>query len=241
MKAAGPRNNNGKPMQLIEFVLPDIDSRQPVCWLKQAGLTIAKASFAYQVAPKQKVMLIALLVLLLGLTAGIAPAQDLALAIYAGQLTKEKWEDAIAPGAEFADATILVVAGSWTFSRFFGDRLSCELEVQVGKYVGDQDHWEFNLPVIGLRWHRFPWSNHLATSLAWGIGPSYATRVPKIELETNASSSHWLLYWFGELTFGPPAAVWDVVVRLHHRSDGFGTVAADGGSNALCAGIRFRF
>jgi hypothetical protein len=30
-------------------------------------------------------------------------------------------------------------------------------------------------------------------------------------------------------------------MRLHHRSDGFGLVAEDGGSNALCAGVRYRF
>lgn len=81
----------------------------------------------------------------------------------------------------------------------------------------------------------------MATSLAWGIGPSYATEVPPVERETNDSSSRWLIYWFGELTLGPPAADWELLLRLHHRSDGFGTVADDGGSNALCAGVRCRF
>jgi fatty-acid desaturase len=60
-------------------------------------------------------------------------------------------------------------------------------------------------------------------------------------METNESSSQWLIYWFGELTLGPPTANWEAIMRLHHRSDGFGTVADDGGSNALCAGIRYRF
>jgi len=178
---------------------------------------------------------------LLGVSPVIALAQDFALAIYAGQLTKEKFESAISPEAEFADATIVVAAGSWTFSRFFDGKLSCELEAQVGKYFGDQDHWEINLPIIGFRWHRFPWDDHLATSFAWGIGPSYATEVPAVEMETNESSNRWLIYWFGELTLGPPTANWEALMRLHHRSDGFGTVADDGGSNALCAGIRYRF
>ena len=178
---------------------------------------------------------------LLGVSPVIALAQDFALAIYAGQLTKEKFESAISPEAEFSDATIVVAAGSWTFSRFFDGKLSCELEAQVGKYFGDQDHWEINLPIIGFRWHRFPWDDHLATSFAWGIGPSYATEVPAVEMETNESSSQWLIYWFGELTLGPPTANWEALMRLHHRSDGFGTVADDGGSNALCAGIRYRF
>ena len=178
---------------------------------------------------------------LLGVVPAIALAQDYALAIYAGRLTKEKWEKSILPGADFADATIVVAAGSWTVARFFDDKLSCELEAQVGKYVGDQDHWEFNLPIIGFRWHRFPWDRYVATSFAWGIGPSYATEIPPIEIETSGSSSRWLIYWYGELTLGPPAARWEALLRLHHRSDGFGTVAEDGGSNAVCAGIRYRF
>ena len=62
----------------------------------------------------------------------IALARDYALAIYAGRLTTEKWERATLPGADFSDATMVVAAGSWTIARFFGDKLSCELEAQVG-------------------------------------------------------------------------------------------------------------
>ena len=119
----------------------------------------------------------------------IALTPDYALTIYAGRLTKEKWEQSILPGADFADATIVVAAGSWTVARFFDDKLSCELEAQVGKYFGDQDNWEFNLPIIGFRWQRFPWDRYVATSFAWGIGPSYPTEIPPIEIKTSGSSS----------------------------------------------------
>jgi hypothetical protein len=179
--------------------------------------------------------------LVLGMFIGSALAQDFGLFVYGGQVTKEKWERAIMPGAEFADATLFVVAGSWRFARLLADKLSLELEAQVGKYLGDQDHWEFNLPILGFRWHRFPWDRLLATSFAWGIGPSYATQVPEIEIETNGQSSRWLIHWFGELAFGPPTAGWEALLRLHHRSDGFGTMAEDGGANAICAGLRYYF
>jgi hypothetical protein len=177
-------------------------------------------------------------ILLFGLSAS---ATDYALSIYAGQLTTEKWEQAILPTAEFVDATIVVTAMSWTFARFFDHGLSLELEGQVGKYFGDQDHWELNFPIFGLRWHRFPWDAHVATSFAWGIGPSYASEIPPIELETNDSSNRWLVYWYAEVTLGPPKKAWEALFRLHHRSDSFGLVADDGGSNAVCAGIRYRF
>jgi len=190
---------------------------------------------------KKCIRVVLIICLLVGL-AGVVHAQDFAVAVYGGQLTKEKWEQAILPGADFADARIVVAALSWAAFRSFDGRWSCELEAQAGKYDGDQNHWEFNLPIVGFRWHRFPWDDHLSTSLAWGIGPSYATRVPEIELETNDdSSSQWLIYWFGELTLGLPTARWEILLRLHHRSDGFGLVADDGGSNALCAGLRYRF
>lgn len=107
--------------------------------------------------------LIVLITCLLGGLPGVVHAQDYALAIYAGRFTKGKWPEAILPGAEFSDATIVVAAGSWTFTRLFDGKLSFELEAQVGKHVGYQDHWEFNLPIIGFRWHRFPWDRYVAT------------------------------------------------------------------------------
>lgn len=63
----------------------------------------------------------------------------------------------------------------------------------MGKNFGEQDHWEFNPPILGIRWHEFPWDHYLDTSFAWGIGPSYATEVSPIKLETNDSSDQWLI------------------------------------------------
>ena len=54
------------------------------------------------------------------------------------------------------------------------------------------------MAIIGFRWHRFPWDRYAATSFAWGIGPSYATEIPPIEIETSGSSSRWLIYRYGE-------------------------------------------
>ena len=68
---------------------------------------------------RNKRILIALMILLLGVSPGLSSAEDFAVALYAGQLTKEKWENAIVPGAEFADASIVVASASWTYLRFF--------------------------------------------------------------------------------------------------------------------------
>jgi len=170
----------------------------------------------------------------------IALAQDHGIAVYGGKLTEESWEQSLDPGVEFADVSILAASASWTFHRSFEGKLSFELEANVAKHFGDQDHFEFNLPVLGFRWHRFPWDNYIATSFAWGIGSSYATEIPEVENQINEDSKKWLIYWFAELTFGAPEANWEVLARLHHRSDGFGALNG-GGSNALCAGFRYRF
>lgn len=170
-----------------------------------------------------------------------ASAQDFAVTVYGGRVTQDIWSKSLTPGVEFADAYIMVGALTWTAHRFFDGALSLELEGQVGKYFGDQDNWEFNLPIVAGRWNKFPWNHLVSTSFAFGIGPSYATRVPPLEEVFNDSSQQWLIYWFGELALGPPEKNWSVALRLHHRSSGFGFVAEHGGLNILAAGIKYRW
>ena len=118
--------------------------------------------------------------------------------------------------------------------------LSFELEGQVGKYFGEQDNWEINLPILGFRWHRFPWDDHLATIICWGIGSSTPLKCRKSNSKPMTAAANGLS--IGALIYlGPPTANWEVLMRLHHRSNGFGLVAEDGGSNAVCAGLRYRF
>jgi hypothetical protein len=172
---------------------------------------------------------------------GACQAADWEMSFYAGRMTTEVWEDTLSKNVGFADAGIVVVAGAWTFKRYFKDALSLQVEAQVGKYFGDQDNWEFNMPVLAFRWERFPWQRYLATTFAWGIGPSYATQIPEVEVAVKGASEQWLVYWFGEVTFGPPEADWALLLRLHHRSGAFGIVADHGGSNTLSAGFKVYF
>jgi len=168
-------------------------------------------------------------------------AQDFAVTVYGGRVTEDIWSKSLTPGVEFTDTYIIVGAFTWTAHRFFDGALSLELEGSVGRYDGDQDNWEFNLPIVAGRWSKFPWNHYVSTSFAFGIGPSYATRVPPLEEVLNDSSQQWLIHWFGELTFGPPQKNWSVALRLHHRSSGFGSVADHGGLNILAAGIKYRW
>ncbi len=185
------------------------------------------------------------LVLLTGLLAKTtqASSSDYAATLYMGRMTDAKaWHNLITHPDDvgFVNVNLLAGAISWTFANYWESDLSLELEGQVVRYFGDQDHWEFNVPVTA-RWKQFPWNGTVKTTAAFGLGPSYATQVPPIEVELEGDSQKFLVYWFVELTFGPPKANWTTVLRLHHRSTGFGALAEDGGSNSLAAGVKFSF
>jgi hypothetical protein len=165
-------------------------------------------------------------------------AQDYALTVYGGRMTEDRWFYALPPGVNFVDAYILVTALSWTVTELYDDALTLEIEGQAGKYYGDQEHLEFNLALAG-RWHRFPWNETVNTSFAFGIGPSWAAEEPEAEIMIHGGADQLLVYWFTEITLGPPGADWSMIFRLHHRSKAWGVVADDGGSNTLAAGLKF--
>ena len=162
------------------------------------------------------------------------------LTLFGGVMTDNEWEDIFTPNQiDFRDSGLIGIAVSRKI-RNFKDMLSVEIEGQVVRYFGNQDNWEFNLP-LAVRWHVFPWDKWVDTSVAYGIGPSYASEAPKEEIAREGSSERWLVYWFAELEFGVPSSLWSGIFRLHHRSEAFGIVADKGGSNVLTAGLRRQF
>jgi hypothetical protein len=118
--------------------------------------------------------------------------------------------------------------------------IDIELEGQVVRHFRGQSHWEFNGAVVG-RWTRFPWNELLPSSLAYGIGPSYATEVPDQEVARLETSQRLLVYTLTELEVGLPGRRWSTIARIHHRSGAFGGLADEGGSNWITVGIRWRF
>ena len=100
--------------------------------------------------------------------------------------------------------------------------------------------WQLNGLLTG-RWHPFPWDKYLDSSLAVGNGASYDTKISEVERRADENAGRILNYLLFELTSGlPKYPSWDVVVRLHHRS-GIKGLAGAGGSNYVCAGIKFEF
>jgi hypothetical protein len=170
----------------------------------------------------------------------VVARKDNALLIYAGKLSHDHWYESFGPGTDFMDSDIAVVALSHTFHRAADLRDSYEIEAQIAQHSGLQDHNEFNL-LAAYRWHRLPWSSRLDSSVAFGLGISYASELPSVEVLLKGESDRLMAYWHLELTLGPPKSDWQAMLRLHHRSTAFGLFGEKGGANALTLGVRYAF
>lgn len=172
-----------------------------------------------------------------------AQATQRAATFYVARISSvNAWHDLITSPAqvEFVDAYVAVAALSHEFARQRQGALSWDVEGQVGYNFGDQSHWEFNA-AFGPRWSAFPWSHVVRTDAAFLFGLSMASEVPDLEVALEGDSDRLLIYWAVELAAGPPREHWAVVLRLHHRSGGFGFLADDGGMNAVGLGVRVGF
>jgi hypothetical protein len=190
---------------------------------------------------------IALLLLVLSIPAvADADADDPAWVgtLYGARMSAETgWEDILLNpvGAEYLDVFLVAAALSRPYAHYRAGALTLEAEAQVARYFGDQDHWEFNAVPLTVRWHRFPWSDRIATSAAFGLGVSYATELPPVEVEIEGESAQWLIYWLLEATAGPVDSPWSFTLRMHHRSVAYGLMAEEGGMNGVGLGVRYRF
>ena len=159
---------------------------------------------------------------------------------YAGAHAQDDINDVVTFQPKFEDnAYVGVVALArelWYYKKY----LSFELEGQVAKHFNKDTHWEFVGVLIG-RWHYFPWNNYVNTSFAVGDGISYYTEVSQVEKEDDEDAQRALNYLLFEVALGlPEYPKWDLVFRIHHRSSVFGLHGA-GGSNFVCAGLKFSF
>jgi hypothetical protein len=165
--------------------------------------------------------------------------------VYGARVSSERtWQHVLKDpfNARYVDSWLVAGALARPYASFFrDDALRLEAEAQVAYNFGDQDHWELNAMPVVSRWRRFPWSERVATSVAFGLGLSYATELPEVEVKLEGSSHQWLIYWALELTAGPPTAAWEATLRLHHRSVAWGLMGEDGGVNAVGLGLRYRF
>lgn len=164
-----------------------------------------------------------------------------AISVYGGGMTNDNWRQSISGQAGLVNSYLLAAALSWRFYTPRHNLWALELEANVARHFGIQDHFEFNLPIITARWLWFPWNKYLETSLAYGIGPSYATTRPEYERMNSHHTKQRLIFWHLEADFRKPGSSWTFLARLHHRSAGYGIMAQGGGGNILTLGLRYNF
>ncbi|MGB5421341.1 MAG: hypothetical protein WBN03_04235, partial [Desulfobacterales bacterium] len=72
--------------------------------------------------------------------------------------------------------------------------IGVELEGQINKHFGADNHqWELVGLAVG-RWYPFPWDRYIDTSFAAGGGLSYYTEISKTELAKNDEAQNLLVY-----------------------------------------------
>ncbi|MEM8554078.1 MAG: hypothetical protein AAGF71_04540 [Pseudomonadota bacterium] len=169
-----------------------------------------------------------------------ATGKDRKLAVFAGQMTFDDYGTiAYDPGnIDWADSHLAGLAYSQKW-RDISQRFTLGWEVQLIGHTGINDHVELNIPV----WIRYnpidPWFPF--QSAGFGVGPSFASSPPELEIERKGQSQRAMPTWFMELEFGDPDWVVSPFIRIHHRSDGYIFADFDTGSNGVVAGVRFSF
>lgn len=170
-----------------------------------------------------------------------ASANDITISAYGGWLSSNDWHEVFVPTRlDFVDSQLIALAVSRQ-AGWKAETAQTEVEGQIVRHFGIQDHWEFN--VLGvIRRTALPWDAILDMSAAGGLGLSYATGRPAAEIDFEGDTEHLLVYWMLELdAIVPKTEAWSVFTRLHHRSPAYGLFGDGGGANVLALGIRYRF
>ena len=119
-------------------------------------------------------------------------------------------------------------------------RFALGAEVQLNHHFGQDTYQELVLPVTIRYSPARPWPS-VIDSFAFGIGLSHASETPLLEVVRRGESQRTLVYFSLEAAFSVGEGDDDIFVRLHHRSDAYGLMATDAGSNAFAIGWRRGF
>ncbi|MEL6425161.1 MAG: hypothetical protein AAFQ33_06865 [Pseudomonadota bacterium] len=177
--------------------------------------------------------------LLFPLSATAQSEKDRFVTGFVGMMTDDTWENAIQLWqTRFVRSGFVGIAyGQDVLSL---GPLSLGYEGQVVQHFGEQDNLEANLPVV-VRYHRDGTVLNALESVAFGLGVSVANEKPEGEVRRNGDSNAMLVYWMAEMQFDLPRTEVEGILRLHHRSDGYGLFPVDSGSNGFALGLRRRF
>lgn len=121
--------------------------------------------------------------------------------------------------------------------RIANTRWSVGFELQITQHFGSQEYLEIGLPATVRYRPKKSWLKSVE-SFAFGLGGSHTTEVPFVEIETRGGSRRNLIYWMLETEFQANKLGDSWFFRIHHRSDAWGLLKPEGGSNALAIWFR---
>jgi hypothetical protein len=158
----------------------------------------------------------------------------------AGQMTTNGIDEVFRPDkTDFTDAGFGGIIVAWEVP-LDDPRWHVGVEVQANQHFGRNDHQEIVLPVTVRYRPDRPWPR-VIDSFAFGFGLSHASETPKTEIARRGESQRTLIYFSLETAFALDDDGSALFLRLHHRSDGYGLLATDSGSNAFAIGLRRAF
>lgn len=168
---------------------------------------------------------------------------DEAVFFFGGQFHKDWFVDSLSPWAVTWDDTTLVAAGyQKTWLDWKDLRIGGEVGVagRFGANAASAELWA----AIYARYDGFVAGNFRFTPL-FSIGISYATGSQGYEQQRM---NEWgrnqpiLVYLGPEFAFSlVDQPQWEVFTRFHHRSGAYGLIADLDASNAVTAGVRYKF
>lgn len=158
---------------------------------------------------------------------------------FLGVMTNDSWEDTVQFwDTDYAESGLIGVAVGRDVAH--RGRLSFGYEIQAVRHFGVQDHFEINAPLV-VRYDRAGQRLPAISSLAFGLGLSWASEKPQVEIDNDGDTTRVLIYWMSEVGLDLSGTEMEGILRVHHRSDGYGVFPEDSGSNALAVGVRRRF
>lgn len=171
-----------------------------------------------------------------------AETLDETVFVFGGPLTTGYFSDAIQPWQWELEPNAFAGAG---YQRFFHSYESFQLglEAGVGVRIGTPVSAEAWAGVVGRLTEVEIGPINIAPSIVGGLSVVTDTIGSETTRTLAADQSAVLLFYLA-----PEIAVshddhpeWEAFGRIQHRSGGFGTIAHIDGSNALTAGLRYKF
>ena len=161
------------------------------------------------------------------------------LSVFGGRQFENSWETALQEplDLDYYDEWIAGVAYGREWATRWPD-FTVSLEAQANVHFGRQTYGEVVVPAVAR--YAPDWPAPIR-SIAGAVGLSVTTAVPEIEIARGGKSRTGLIYWFLEAEFGSKESQVTPFIRLHHRSDSFGTLGDAGSSNAFVLGFHRRF